>query len=191
MRIAFSVPAGFKLQNTSQAVIASAQNAQMQFAGASSSESPAAIIQGPLAQQLGVQFSNIRTFSLGGRQGATGYAQAKTQNGAVVDVQPFVIKWQGTTNYLFLWVTAQGATQGLQQGIEQSVASLRDVSPTSMNVPPTRKIDVVPVRSGDTVAGLAQRSPGLGDYVVERFCVLNALDDCKTIRVGEQVKLVR
>jgi predicted Zn-dependent protease len=191
MGIAFSAPAGFKLRNTSQAVVATAQNAQMQFTGANSSESPAAIIQGPLAQQLGVQFSNVRTFSVNGRQGATGFGRAQTQGGTVVDVQPFVIKWQGTTNYLFLWVSSQNATQGLQRSIEQSVASLRDASPTSMNVPPTRKIDVVTVKGGDTIAALAQRSPGLEDYVVERFCVLNALDACDVVRAGEQVKLVR
>lgn len=191
MGIAFSVPSGFKLQNTSQAVVATGQNAQMQFIGANSADSPSALIQGPLAKQLGVQFSNIRAFSVNGRQGATAYGRAQTQNGAVVDVQPFVIKWQGATNYIFLWVSAQSATQGLQRSIEQSVASLRDASPTSMNVPPTRKIDVVAVKSGDTVASLSQRSPGLEDHVVERFCVLNALDDCASVRAGDQVKLIR
>jgi predicted Zn-dependent protease len=190
MRISFSAPSGFKLQNTSTAVIATAQNAQMQFTGANSADSPAAIIQGPLAQQLGVQFSNIRQFSVGGRQGAAGYGRAQTQNGQVVDVQPFVIKWAGDTNYLFLWVSAQDATRSLQNGIEQSVASLREINPASINAPPTQRIDVVAVRSGDTVASLAQRS-AFENYKRERFCVLNGLDTCASVAVGEQVKLVR
>ena len=190
MRIAFSVPGGFKLQNTSQAVIATGQNAQMQFTGANSAESPAAIIQGPLAQQLGVQFGNVRQFSIGGRQGATAYGQAQTQSGQVVDVQPFVVKWAGNTNYLFLWVSAQSATGGLQNAIEQSVASLREINPAMVNVPPTQRLDVVTVGGGDSISSLAQRST-FPDYGRERFCVLNGLDACTSVTAGEKVKLVR
>lgn len=190
MRIAFSVPSGFKLQNSSQAVVAAGQNAQMQFTGASSAEAPSAIIQGPLAQQLGVQFSNIRQFSVGGRQGASGYGQAQTQNGQTVDVQPFVIKWEGNSNYLFLWVSAAGSTQGLQNAIEQSVSSLREINPATVNAPPTQRIDVVTVGSGDTVASLAQRN-AFEDHERERFCVLNGLDACNSVTAGERVKLVK
>jgi len=190
MRIAFTVPNGFKLRNSSTAVIATAQNAQMQFTGANSAETPSAIIQGPLAQQLGVQFSNIRQFSVAGRQGAAGYGRAQTQSGQVVDVQPFVIKWQGNTNYLFLWVSAQGSTQGLQNAIERSVASLREINPAAVNVPPTQRIDVIAVRSGDTLASLAERS-AFENYKRERFCVLNGLDACTSVAAGERVKLVK
>ncbi len=190
LKLAFSVPSGFKLQNTSQAVVATGQNAQMQFVGATSNESAAAIIQGPLQQQLQIQFSNIRQFTLAGRSGATGIGRAQTQNGMVVDVQPFVVKWAGATNYLFLWVTAANATQGLQGAIEQSVSSLRDVNPATLNIPPTLKVDVVKVKSADTPASLANLTK-FENYKLERFCVLNALDTCNSVQVGESVKIVR
>jgi len=190
LKIAFSAPAGFKLTNTSQAVIASAQNAQMQFTGANSADAPAAIIQGPLAKQLGVQFSNVRQFTVSGRNGASGVGRAQTQGGQVVDVQPYVVKWAGDTNYLFLWVSLQNATQGLQSQIEQSVASLRDIDPAMVNVPPAQKIEVVTVKAGDTLSSLAART-SFADYKVERFCVLNHMPSCNGVTVGEKVKLVR
>ena len=190
LRIAFSVPSGFKMANTSQAVIAASQNAQMQFTGANSADAPSAIIQGPLAKQLGVQFSNVRQFTVSGRNGASGYGRAQAQGGQVVDVQPFVVKWAGNTNYLFLWVSAQNATQGLQSQIEQSVASLRDIDPAMVKAPPTQKIEVVTVKSGDTLSSLAART-SFADYKVERFCVLNHMPACNSVTVGEKVKLVR
>ncbi|MEQ1930535.1 MAG: M48 family metalloprotease [Parvularculaceae bacterium] len=190
LKIAFSVPSGFKLQNSSQAVVASSQNAQMQFAAANSADTPTAIIQGPLAQQLGLQFTNVRGFTSSGRQGATGYGRAQAQGGQALDVQPFVIKWAGNTNYLFLWVSAQSATQGLQSSIEQSVASLRDIDPAMVNVPPTQTIEVVTVGSGDTLSSLANRT-SFADYKLERFCVLNHMRACNSVTVGAKVKLVR
>lgn len=60
-----------------------------------------------------------------------------------------------------------------------------------MNVPPTRKIVVATVKSGDNIASFAQRSPGPEHHLVERFCAINTLDDCNAVRTGEQVKLVR
>jgi predicted Zn-dependent protease len=189
MGIAFGVPNGFKLQNTSTAVIATGQNAQMQFTGANSNEPPTTIIQ-QLSQQLGVQFQNVRQFNLGGRQGATAYGQAQTQSGQTVDVQPFVVKWAGATNYLFLWVSAPNATQSLQNSIEQSVSSLREVNPATLSVPPTRKVDVVRVGGGDTLASLSQQSQ-FEDYRRERFCVLNGLDTCDAVTIGEAVKVIR
>jgi predicted Zn-dependent protease len=188
MRIAFTAPGGFKLTNTSTAVIATGPNAQSQFTGINSNESPQAIIQ-QLQQQLQVQFSNVRGFSLGGRQGATAIGRAQTQSG-VVDVQPFVVKWQGATNYIFLWVTAPNATAGLQNAIEQSVLSLREINPATLNVPPTLKLDVVTAKAGDTPSSLAAQTR-FENYKIERFCVLNALDNCNAVAAGESVKLVR
>lgn len=188
LKFAFSVPSGFKLQNSPTAVVASGQNAQMQFALANSADAPSAIVQ-QLSQQLGVQFGNIRQFTSGGRQGATGYGQAQSSS-QVVDVQPFVIKWAGNINYIFLWVTAQGATQGLQGSIEQSVASLRDIDPAMVNVPPTQKIEVVTVAINDTLQSLANRTT-FADHKVERFCVLNHMRACNAVTAGQKVKLVK
>ena len=54
----------------------------------------------------------------------------------------------------------------------------------------TQRIAVVAVRSGETVASLAERS-AFENYKRERFCVLNGLDACSSVATGERVKLVQ
>lgn len=188
--LAFSVPNGFKLQNSSTAVVATANNAQMQFTAANSANAPASIVQNELSQALGVQLANIRRFQVDGREGAVGSARTQLQNGTVVDVQGFVVKWQGSTNYMFLWVTAANQTASLQRAIEQSVGTLRDINPSSVSVPPTRQVDVVTAQPGDTVSGLAQLM-AFDSYKEEHFRVLNALEANEGLIAGQRIKLVR
>jgi predicted Zn-dependent protease len=138
MALAFSVPAEFKLVNTPSAVVGRSQSgAQMQFTGANSSESPAALIEGGISQALGVSLAPARNITVNNRQSAVGSARAQTQSG-VVDVQAFVIGWEGTTKYIFLWVTPAGETARLQQGVNNSVASLRTIDPKTVKYPSER-----------------------------------------------------
>ena len=100
------------MQNTSQAVLARSQSgAQMQFTGANVEQSPTQIIDGPLSESLGVQLSPSRAINVNGRNAAVGQARANTQGGQV-DVTAYVIQWQGTMNYIFLWVTPANQTRG-------------------------------------------------------------------------------
>ena len=52
-----------------------------------------------------------------------------------------------------------------------------------------RVVDVVTVRSGDTVASLASRM-AYTDNQVERFRVLNGLSSTENLTVGQKVKIV-
>ena len=158
MGLAFSVPQEFTLANTSSAVIGRSQiGGQMQFTGANSSETPAALIEGGISKSLGVSLAPARNITVNGRQGAVGSARAQTQSGAV-DVQAFVISWDGTTKYIFLWVTPAGDTQRLQPAIDNSVASLRTIDPKTIAAPKAEKISVVAVGPRDTVSSLAAKT---------------------------------
>ena len=188
--IAFTVPQGFQLQNSSQAVLARSQTgAQMQFTGGSSQETPTAIINGPLSQNLQVDLSPAVAINVNGRQGAVGQARANTQSGQV-DVTAYVIRWEGTTNYIFLWVTPANQTRQLQNPIARSVESLRIIDPRTANTPPARQIDVVTVQQGDTVSGLANRTL-FPNHKQERFIIMNGLSSDGALRAGDEVKLVR
>lgn len=190
MGLAFSVPQEFKLANTPSAVIARSQSGgQMQFSGGNSSETPQAIIDGPISKSLGVSLAPSRAIRVGGRPGAVGSARAQTQNG-VVDVQAYAIKWEGTTNYIFLWVTPANDTARLQTGIENSVSSLRSIDARSVQVPAAQRLNVVTAKSGDTVAALAART-SFPNAKPERFIVLNGLLNATDLRAGESVKLVQ
>ena len=188
--IAFTVPRGFELKNSSQAVYARSQGgAQMQFSGANAEESPTAIIDGPLSQALKIDLSPARAIRVNGRSGAVGQARANTQNGAV-DVTAYVIRWQGTMNYIFLWVTPANQTSGLQNGIAQTVQSLRTIDAKSANTPPPQRVDVVTVQRGDSISGLSNYM-AFDSYKQQRFVIFNALDPSAQLRAGQRVKLVR
>ncbi|MCB2098742.1 MAG: M48 family metalloprotease [Parvularculaceae bacterium] len=190
MGLAFNAPQEFTLANTPSAVVGRSQNGgQMQFSGGNSSETPAALIEGPISQSLGVSLSPARNFTVNGRSGAVGAGRAQTQSG-VVDVQAFVIRWEGTTNYIFLWVTPANDTQRLQQGINNSVASLRNIDPKSVQVPKADRIRVVAAGTRDTAASLAAKT-SFPTAKEERFIVINGLLNAGDLRAGQSVKLVQ
>lgn len=190
LRFAFSAPPDFKLANTPNAVVGRSQaGAQMQFTVANSTETPAAIIDGPLSKSLGVNLAPARAVQINGRSAATGAVRAQTQSGPV-DVQAHVIRWEGATNYVFLWVTPSAETQRLQRAINGAVSSLRTIDPARLSVPAAERIRIVTARAGDTAASLAQRTtfPAARQ---ERFIVLNGLVTASDLKVGQQVKLVQ
>jgi len=82
---AFSVPNGFQLQNSSNAVLARSQatGAQMQFTLANAAETPRQIIEGPMSEQLKVQLGPVREGQISGRPAASGSGRLQTQNGEI------------------------------------------------------------------------------------------------------------
>ena len=189
--LTFAVPNGFKLRNSSSAVVAQSQStgSQMQFTFANGEGTPRSIIEGPLAQSLKVQFQSVQEGRVNGKNAAVGYGSLNTQQGRI-DVTAYVIKWQGATNYMFLWVTPPSQTRNLARAIQGSVETFRAVDARQLNVPPTRRVDVVPVRRGDTVSGVSQ-SMAFPSHKQERFRVLNGLGAQDGLRAGEKVKVIR
>lgn len=188
--LAFSVPQDFKLGNTPTAVVGRSQaGGQMQFTSGASSETPAALVEGAISKSLGVALAPARNFTVNNRQGAVGVARAQTQSG-IVDVQAFVIRWEGTTNYVFLWVTPAAETQRLQQGINNAIASLRNIDPKSVTVPKPERVNIVAVGTRDTVSTLAAKT-SFANAREERFVVLNGLLSASDLRAGQSVKLVQ
>lgn len=190
LRFAFSVPAEFKLANTSSAVVARSQSGgQMQFTIANSTEAPAALIDGPLSKSLGVSLAPARAVQINGRPGAVGTARAQTQSG-VVDVQAYVIRWEGSANYVFLWVTPANDTQRLSRAIADSVSSARVLDPRTVKTPPTERIRIATVKAGETAASLSERTT-FPDAKQDRLIVLNGLKGPADVKAGQQVKLVQ
>ena len=188
--LAFTAPTGFQLQNTSQAVFGRSQSgAQMQFTGGNSSEAPTAIIDGPISEGLKINLGPSRSITVNGRPAAVGQARANTQGGAV-DVTAYVIRWEGTTNYAFVWVTPANQTAQLSNAISRTVQSLRNVDGRSVNTPPATRVDVVTVQRNDTVSKLAQYMD-FPQYKEERFLILNGMGSQDGLRAGQQIKLVR
>ena len=189
LRFAFTVPNGFELQNSSQAVLArSASGAQMQFSSAGSEQGPEALIN-QIAQSLEVNLGTPQRLTVSGRNAAAGRGRANTQSGAV-DVTAYAVQWQGASHWVFLWVTPTNQTNQLSGAIDQAVRSLRDVNPGSVTVPPAQRVDVVTAQRGDSASSLSQYM-AFPSYRQERFLIINGLGDGAGISAGERYKLVR
>ena len=185
---AFAVPQGMTLTNSSSAVIARSQSAQMQFSGAASEQGPGALVSA-IGQQLKLQMSQPQAFTANGRNGAFGRARATTNNGAI-DVQVFAIQWQGASHWVFLWTTPANQTAQLQNAIQGSVGSLQSVDAKTLDVPATLRIDVATVQRGDTLSGLANAT-GFENAKAERFAIMNGLTGAEDLKAGDRIKLVR
>lgn len=189
LRFAFTVPNGFEMRNSSQAVLArSSSGAQMQFTSAPSEQGPAALINA-IGQSLKVSLGTPQQLNVAGRNAAAGRGRANTQQGAV-DVTAYAIQWQGASHWVFLWVTPTNQTRQLDNAINNSVRSLRDIDPASVNAPAPTRVDVVTAQRGDSAASLSQYM-AFPNYRQERFLIMNGLGSASGLDAGERYKLVR
>jgi predicted Zn-dependent protease len=190
MKFAFSVPSSFALANTPTAVVGRSQNGgQMQFLSGNTDQTPAAFIEGAISQSLGIDLKPARSVTINGRPAAVGSARGNTQSGQV-DVQVQVIQWNGQEHFIFMWVTPVNVTAQLQSAINSSVSSLRAIDPASVNAPAPLTVDIVRVKSGDTVSSLAGKS-GFANAKQERFIVINGLLNANDLNAGDDVKIIR
>ncbi|HEX8535431.1 MAG TPA: M48 family metalloprotease, partial [Allosphingosinicella sp.] len=190
LRIGFTVPTGYGMQNGARAVTISGANGQAQFStGAYNGDMSAYIgqvfrsIAGQQAGQL--QIPQPRMTNVNGIPAAYTTARAQTQQG-VVDVTVFAYQWDADTAYHFVTLTPGGSGLG---AFSSMVGSLRRLTANEAAAIRPRVIDVVTVRAGDTVQSLAGRM-AYNDLKLERFLTLNSLEANSTLRPGTKVKLV-
>jgi predicted Zn-dependent protease len=189
LRIAFEAPQGFTLQNGSQAITIVGPNGQRaQFSGgALPNGSLEAYAQGVLSKVIGQAPARVgqgQRTTTNGVQTAILPAQAQTQQGQIVDI--VVTAYQvGAGAYHFLTIAPQGGG-GQMSAMVRSFRQLSDADAAQLR---PRVIQVVDVRTGDTVQSLANRM-AFNDFQVDRFAALNGLDPSRPLTPGAQVKLI-
>jgi predicted Zn-dependent protease len=112
-------------------------------------------------------------------------ARANTSSG-VVDASVVAYQWDATHVYHFVMLTPGG--YGISP-FAPMVNSLRKISPAEAALIRPRVIDVVTVRSGDTVQSLAGRM-AYRNYQLERFLSLNGLAPNTPLSPGQKLKIV-
>lgn len=192
LRLAFTVPDGFYLNNGAAAVTATSGDTpvQIQFAGGSAG-SPSALAQQALGGILGqaaqnAQVTQVETGSVNGMATATQQARVATQSGQT-DVTVVAIQYDASKSYYFAFVSPANVDDS--RIIQSTVGSFEKLSSAQASALDPRVIDVVTVKSGDTVSSLARRM-AFDDYREERFRVLNGLSANAGLQAGEQVKIV-
>jgi predicted Zn-dependent protease len=189
LRLRFSVPTGYGMQNSSTAVSIVGQQGQAMFGtGAFNGNLGTYIAQAfrsVAGEQTQVNFTQPRSTNVNGIPAAYSSARVATQNGQV-DLTIFAYQWDSNTAYHFAIITPAG--QGLGP-FESMVGSLSRITASEAAAIRPRVIDVVTVGRGDTVQSLAARM-AYRDLQVERFRVLNGLTASAALTPGQKVKLV-
>lgn len=182
-RLEFSIPNGFAMQN-GPSVSISGTGGQGQFVGAQSSGSLDSHIS-QVWQSLGANTSRgtTQTTTVNGIPAAYSLSRVNTQSGQV-DVTIFAYKWDSNTIYHFLTLSQAG-----RNPFEPMFTSVRRMSAAEAAAIKARKLDVVTVGSGDTVAKLANRM-AYDDYKEIRFRALNGMAGNDTLTAGQKVKIV-
>jgi len=189
LRLQFTVPDGYGIQNGTSAVTIAGANGQAQFRGGrfsgSLSDYIAQAFQSLTGGQMQLSIPQPRTTTVNGIPAAYATARANTGQGAV-DVTVFAYQWDGNTAYHFATITRAGSGLGPFQSMVGSLSRLTARQAAAIR---PRVIDVVTVRSGDTVQSLANRM-AYTDFKLERFLTLNSLEANSRLQPGQKVKLV-
>lgn len=184
LRVRFTAPAGYTINNGSDAVTVAGRGGQAQFtAGRATDDLPAFIAA--RFRQLGANATGeVRTGSTNGIPFAYSTIGASASNRAV-DATVVAYRFPSAT-YALTIVTPRGQGVGPLESLVTSVAPLSAQEASAIR---GKRIRIVTVKAGDTIDSLA-RQMAYTSYQRERFLTLNGLDAGASLRPGMLVKVV-
>ncbi len=187
LKLAFTVPNGYGMQNGTTAVSISGNGGQGEFSTAPYSGDMNAYIASVLKSVGGdanLTPGTIQRTTVNGIPAYYTTVRANSQSGQV-DVTVFAYEFSRSSAFHFVTLAKAGGS-----GTFNSMfGSLRRLSASEAAAIRPRRVDVVTVKSGDSVASLARRM-AYGKYQSERFQVLNRLASNSRLTPGQKVKLV-
>ena len=187
LKIQFSVPQGYRMQNGTDAVTISGSAGKAQFR-----QGPPNLDQAILYAfrqltegQVQLAIPQPQRTTVNGMPAAYTTARTQTSSG-VVDASVFAYQWAPDRVYYFVMMTPGG--YGIQP-FAPMINSLRRITPQEATAIRPRIIHVVTVAPGDTVQSLASRM-AYRDFQLDRFLSLNGLAANSRLVPGQKVKLV-
>ena len=189
LRLSFTVPNGFGMENSAEAVSVTGSGGQAQFGGAAYNGNLATYIDGVLSRlssgQGGVPAGEVQRTTVNGLPAAWRTVRASTQS-SQIDATVFAYEFGEGKAYHFLLITPAGQGIGPFASMVQSVQRLSAQEAAAIK---PHRVEVLTVKAGDTVQSLSRRM-GYSDYPLERFLTLNALTANSVLRPGQRVKIV-
>ena len=187
-RIAFDAPSGFYLVNGTQAVAITGQGGKGQFTTAAfdgNLDNYVNNVFNAFGQSNKAQLSpgEVQSTTVNGIPAAYSTARVNSGNGQV-DVTVFAYKWDASHAYHFMTITQAG-----QQPFNDMFGSVRRLTNAQAAALKSRRLQVLTVKSGDTVQTMASRM-AYTDAAMERFLVLNGLSAGARLTPGQKVKVV-
>jgi predicted Zn-dependent protease len=190
LRLRFTAPPGFKLQNGAEALMGEHPNgAVMVFDGDTvkrTRSSTLAYVRDQWAPNL--RLDGIEGLTIGGLEAATAAGRISTADGPA-DVRLVAIRWAPDQVFRFLFVTPPSTTARLDEDVRRAAHSFRRLSGAEAAALKPLRIRVVKVRAGDTINKMARRMM-LDEFGREWFQVLNGLAPGAVLTPGQLVKIV-
>ena len=188
LRFAFDAPKGLKLKNSPDAVLGTSSNAAMLFDLASPAPSGSLTQYVASEWQKGGKISDVQAFQVNGMEAATGTATG-TINDTPVAIRMVAIRASAKTVYRFLYATPPGNFEAMDQRFLASAQSFREISAQDAAGYRPKRIKVITVQAGDTVASLSQQMQ-VDEAPADWFRVLNHLAANAKLQAGQKVKIV-
>lgn len=188
LNLAFDAPQGFTLNNAADNVSGRRQDgSNFVFAGAPANLGLEGAVRQTWAAALNGQVPNApaQQYTINGVQTMISSTRLQT-NGGPADVTVAAYRWSPQTIFVIRTVAPAGRGNDLVPLIN----SVRPLSAADRAAATrVRRIQVVPVRAGETVQSLASRM-AYNDRQVERFAALNNIDASRPLAPGSRVKLI-
>lgn len=188
LKFAFDAPTGMKLQNSPNAVVGQSDNAAMIFDLAPAAPSGALTQYVTSEWQEGAKVSDVQSFQVNGMEAATGIAKG-TIGDTPVAIRMVAIRQSAKVVYRFLYATPPSSFNTMDKKFIASAQSFREIGAEEASGYAPKRIRVVTVKEGDTVASLSQQMQ-VDDDPADWFQVLNHLAANAPLQPGQKVKLV-
>lgn len=188
LKLKFTVPNGFGMSNGSQAVTINGNSGQAIFTTQKYTGDKKAYIDAAFKAVAGkdqsVNYGEIRQTTVNGLPAFYASTTVAGQNNSRNVVTVYAYEFSNSQAFHFVTVHASGRDPF--GSMRQSVSRLSNSQAASIK---PRKIDIVTVKSGDTVSKLASRM-AYESMKTERFMALNGMLASDTLRAGSKVKIV-
>jgi predicted Zn-dependent protease len=188
LRIQFTVPVGYLMDNGTDAVSISGSAGKAEFGGGrfnGTLENYTYQLIQALAEDRRLFVPVPRRTVINGIPAAYTITRARTSSG-YVDLGVVAYQWAPGTVYHFVTLSSGGTGFGPFASL---ISSIRKITPAEASAIRPRVIDVVTVKPGDTVGSLAARM-AYRNFKVDRFLALNGLSANAPLQPGRKVKLV-
>lgn len=186
LKIQLQFPAGWKHQNTPQAVVAASpeQDAmvQMESAGNVSPEDAAA----KFFSQQGIEKGPAGGATVNGQRSVSGYFAGQTQQGPIEGLATFVSVNNAT--FALLGYTGQGGMQKYDAAFKQTMGSIGDLKdPSALSAQPAH-IQIVQVERDMSVDEFNRAHPST--IRLEELALINGVDKGGVIKAGKAKAVV-
>ena len=183
--LGFEAPPNFKLNNQPTQVVAKGQQGVIVFSQAQANLAPVDYVN--KISISGAHFSNIQPLSVNGMEAATGTLRGNTQSGQI-ELRLVAVRF-GNALYQFISLAPAQTADQMADNLQHTVSTFHRLSAQEVASLRPLRVQVVTVRAGDTAQSLAART-AFPDNKLQRFLVLNGLQENSALRPGQLIKLV-